>query len=215
MQDLRSAAGKPARAPPFGARVCAPRPPARPWRLLAGTAARSAGYSALSSANAGLGPGCHHGCSPRAGEGLVGKPAGRARWVRADPLQLQGLGATHQRVGVLGGAPLEKPQVLCSWGDSGSGTVPAGRAQVVRGGSEIGAICRRVGSAGESKATWGRGARAGQCTGLASLPIVSAGPPLCPRAGSWRRGSGGCAPCDWQTLQRPRPCPAPARLCHF
>lgn len=59
--------------------------------------------------------------------------ARRVLWTRADSLQLCGRSAAYQRLEVLGGSCLGKPQVLCIWDKSGLRVIPARRAHPARG----------------------------------------------------------------------------------
>lgn len=137
LQDLRPNAGKPARAPPLRARVCAPRLLLLRLLRLCGTAARSASLSSprapawapAASMDARRVRVSARLLNPRGGCGGC--------WARANSFQLRGRSAAYPPVAVLGGALVGKPQILCISPNSEPGADPAGRAHPARWRSEI------------------------------------------------------------------------------
>lgn len=117
LQDLSPTAGKPAKAPPLRARVCAPRPPAaKPGLqllLLCGTAACVVALLSFSRARASAPDVSMDGrrvpvragwANPRGGSG--------GYWAQADSLQVLRRSAAYQLVALQGGARLGSPRCV-------------------------------------------------------------------------------------------------------
>lgn len=134
--------------------------------------------------------------NPRGGHGGCGPT----------PFNSQDRVLLNQLVAVLGGFRLGKPQVLCTWGNLGSGAVPAGRAQPAHG---------RFGDLSDLQDGWQRwGVRGHVCSRCtrrtaAGLPIVSAvSPPSAGPvpAGGTQRGAPLSPLPRSAVCSAPRPC---------